>query len=44
MKFMRKLLKMQGYIPDEVVTGKLGSYSAALRELGLSHLHVTGRR
>lgn len=41
---MRKILKKQGYIPDRIVTDKLGSYSAALRELGLSHLHVTGGR
>ena len=44
LKLMRKLLKKQGYIPDEIVTDKLGSYSAALRELGLLHLHVTGGR
>ena len=44
LKLMRKLLKKQGYIPDQIVTDKLGSYSAALRELGLSHLHVTGGR
>jgi len=44
LKLMRKLLKKQGYIPDEIVTDKLGSYSAALRELGLAHLHVTGGR
>jgi len=44
LKIMRKLLKKQGYVPDEIVTDKLGSYSAALRELGLSHLHVTGGR
>jgi putative transposase len=43
-KLMRKLLKKQGYIPDEIVTDKLGSYSAALRDLGLVHLHVTGGR
>jgi len=41
---MRKLLKKQGYIPDAIVTDKLGSYSAALRELGMEHLHVTGGR
>jgi putative transposase len=41
---MRKLPKKQGYIPDEIVTDKLGSYSAALRELGLAHIHVTGGR
>ena len=44
LKLMRKLLKKQGYIPDQIVTDKLGSYSAALRELGLEHLHVTGGR
>ena len=44
LKLMRKLLKKQGYVPDEIVTDKLGSYAAALRELGLSHLHVTGGR
>jgi putative transposase len=44
LKLMRKLLKKQGYIPDQIVTDKLGSYGAALRELGLSHLHVTGSR
>jgi len=44
LKLMRKLLKKQGYIPDKIVTDKLGSYSAALRELGLAHLHVTGGR
>lgn len=44
LKLMRKLLKKQDYIPDEIVTDKLGSYSAALRELGLAHLHVTGGR
>ncbi len=44
LKLMRKLLKKQGYIPDAIVTDKLGSYAAALRELDLEHLHVTGGR
>ena len=44
LKLIRKLLKKQGYVPDNIVTDKLGSYSAALRELGLKHLHVTGGR
>jgi putative transposase len=44
LKLMRNLLKKQGYIPDAIVTDKLGSYAAALRELGLEHLHVTGGR
>ena len=36
LKLMRKLLKKQRYIPDKIVTYKLGSYSAALREFGLA--------
>jgi len=44
LKRMRKLVKKQGYIPDEIVTDMLGSYSAALWEFGLAHLHVTGGR
>ena len=44
LKLLRKPLKKQKYIPDQIVTDKLGSYSAALRELGLEHLHVTGGR
>jgi len=44
LKLLRKLLKKQGYIPDAIVADNLGSYAAALRELGLEHLHVTGRR
>ncbi|MGC1427266.1 MAG: IS6 family transposase, partial [Albidovulum sp.] len=44
LKIIRKLLKKQEYIPDEIVTDKLVSYSAALRELGLEPLHVTGGR
>jgi putative transposase len=44
LKLMRKLLKKQGYFPDKIATDKLGSHSAALRELGLVHLHVTGGR
>jgi putative transposase len=32
---MRKLLKKQGYAPDEFVTDKLSSYGAARRELRL---------
>ena len=36
LKLMRKLLKKQGYIPDEIVNDKLGSYFGALRELGFN--------
>ena len=41
---MRKLLKKQGYAPDELVTDKLGSYGAARRELRLSCRHEQGLR
>jgi len=44
LKLMRKLLKKQGYVPCSIVTDKLPSYGAALRELGFSRKHVTGRR
>jgi transposase-like protein len=44
MRLMRKLLKKQGYAPDELVTDKLGSYGAAKRELRLSCRHNQGLR
>ncbi len=44
LKLMRKLLKKQGFVPDAIVTDKLHSYRAALRDLGLSGRHVTGGR
>ena len=44
LKLMRKLLKKQGYAPDEVVTDKLPSYGAALGELGMLGKHITGGR
>ncbi|MBS9717267.1 IS6 family transposase [Pseudohalocynthiibacter aestuariivivens] len=43
-KLMRKLMKKQEYIPGQIVTEKLGSCSAAPRDLGLSHIHVAGGR
>ena len=43
LKLMRKLLKKQGVTPAIIVTDKLGSYSSALRELGVSRRHDTGR-
>jgi transposase-like protein len=39
-----KLLRRQGYIPDAIVTDRLRSYGAALRDLGLADRHVTGWR
>ena len=44
LKLMRRLLKRQGYLPDVIVTDRLRSYGAALRDLGLTHRHVTGGR
>src|SRR3954463_11932038 len=39
LRLMRKLLKKQGYAPDELVTDRLGSYGAAGRVLRLSARH-----
>ena len=44
LRLMRKLLKKQGYAPDELVTDRLGSYGAARRELRLSACHEQGLR
>ncbi len=44
LRLLRKLLKGQGYAPDELVTDKLGSYGAARCELGLSARHEQGLR
>ena len=44
LKLMRKLLKKQGFIPSAIVTDRLPSYGAALRELGLSRRHDFGGR
>ena len=42
-RFFRKLLKGLRFAPRKIVTDKLRSYGAALRELGLSVEHETGR-
>jgi putative transposase len=44
LKLMRKLLKKQGFVPDAVVTDRLASYQAALRELGFQPRQITGGR
>ena len=44
LKLLRKLLKKQGYAPDEIVTDRLTSYGAAMRDLGMDGKHVTGGR
>src|SRR3954454_21286764 len=43
LKLTRKLLKKQGIPPASIVTDNLGSYGSALRELGVSPRHDTGR-
>lgn len=35
-KLMRKLLKKHGFAPTQVTTGKLRSYRAAFRDIGLT--------
>ena len=42
LKFLRKLMRRYGR-PKEIVTDRLPSYRAALRELGWSDLQTTGR-
>jgi transposase-like protein len=44
MRLLRKLLRRQGLVPTAVVTDKLRSYGAALRELGFSGSHRQGLR
>jgi putative transposase len=44
LSLMRKLLKNQSVRPTQIVTDKLKSYGAALRDLDLGHLHETGNR
>jgi putative transposase len=44
LKFMRKILKSQGFCPTAVVTDKLPSYGAALSDLGMTARHITGGR
>ena len=44
LKLLRKLLKRQGYVPDAIVTDRLRSYGATLRDLGLADRHVSGGR
>jgi transposase-like protein len=44
LKLLRKLLKRHGHVPDAIVTDRLPSYRAALRDLGLADRHITGGR
>jgi len=43
LKLLRRLLKKQGFVPDEIVTDGLASYQAALRDLGCLDCHRPGR-
>ena len=43
LKLLRKLLKNQGYLPDEIVTDGLASYRAAMKVLGCQDRHKPGR-
>lgn len=42
LKFLRKAMKRYG-APDQIVTDKLLSYKAAVRDLGIAHRHATAR-
>ena len=44
LRLLRQLLKNQGVEPTKIVTDRLGSYGAALKILGLKHLHDVGGR
>ena len=44
LKLMRRLLKKEGFVQDAVVTDKLPSYGAALKDLGLARHHDLGGR
>ena len=43
LKLLRKLLKSQGFMPEQIVTDGLASYKAAMRELGCKDRHKPGR-
>ena len=43
LKLLRRLLQNQPVEPEKIVTDGLGSYQAALGQIGLRHLHSPGR-
>ena len=43
LKILRKLLKNQGFVPDEIVTDGLASYKAAMKVPGCRNRHKPGR-
>ena len=44
MRLLRKLLKNSGAIPSRITTDRLGSYSAALKDLNMQSIHDVGGR
>jgi putative transposase len=44
LRLLRTLLRRQAFVPAVIVTDKLRSYGAALREIGFSGLHEQGLR
>ena len=44
LRLLKKRLRRQGFVPTVIVTDKLRSYGAALREIGFSGLHEQGLR
>ena len=44
MRLLRKLLKNNGVKPQRIVTDRLGSYRAALKELNMRRVHDVGGR
>jgi transposase-like protein len=44
LRLLRKLLLKHGFVPTVIVTDKLGSYGAALRDFGFSGRHEQGLR
>ena len=44
LKFLRALLRRQGFVPTAIVTDKLKSYRAAIREVDFSGAHEQGLR
>ena len=43
LKLLRRLLRNQPVEPEKIVTDGLGSYQAALSQLGMRHVHSPGR-
>ena len=43
-RLLRKLLKNNGVKADRIVTDRLGSYGAALKDLNMRHVHEVGGR